>query len=80
MNIYHLSQSRVSGYDTYSDCVVVSECEETARNILPSETASVRFDFGGDWCEPQFVEVEYIGIASDDLEEGTVICASFHAG
>lgn len=35
MNLYRLSQSVVSGWDTYSDCVVAAANEDEARRIHP---------------------------------------------
>lgn len=32
------------------------------------------------WPSPNDVIATYIGIAAENLESGTVICASFHAG
>lgn len=34
--LYHLEQDEKSGWDTYSDCVVVASSEEVARNFSPS--------------------------------------------
>lgn len=42
MNLYHLTQEAVEGYDTYSDCVVAAEAETLARHVHPSE--NVRWD------------------------------------
>ena len=33
----------------------------------------------GSWVKKEYVKVEYIGVAKEDLEKG-VICASYHAG
>jgi hypothetical protein len=33
-----------------------------------------------EWPEPDKVTVEYLGEAAGHLENGTVVCASFHAG
>lgn len=35
MNLYHISQTQVSGWDTYSDAVVVAESPEQAARIHP---------------------------------------------
>ena len=80
MNIYKLSQDENTGYDTYDTVVVVAETEVDACLILPS---------GCEWSDgrcspwatsPSNVEVEFIGVASSDLETGQIICESFNAG
>ena len=76
MKIFLLSQSVHTSYDTYDSCVVVSENEDKARCIFPSEYADTQWD----WAKPEDVTVTYIGEAKDGLTEGTVICASFNAG
>ena len=35
MNIYHLSQDKNRGYDTYSDMVVIADDEEQAKRLHP---------------------------------------------
>lgn len=37
------------------------------------------YDYGA-WVKPSEVTATLIGVASDNLRAGTVICASFHAG
>ncbi len=84
MNIYHLTAD-ASGYDTYSDCVVVALDEDAARKTHPSG-----YDTEGEWWNRDLcydpwctslgaVEVELIGTAVPGTEAG-VICSSFHAG
>jgi len=36
MKIYKLSQNINTGYDTYSDCIVIAENEEEAKRTHPS--------------------------------------------
>lgn len=82
MKLYHLSQNKVRGYDTFSDMVVCAESEDEARLIHPAEWRENPWEkeLYGVWCEsPDQVEVKYLGEAAEDLEKG-VICASFHAG
>ena len=88
MKLYHLTQETVTGYDTYSDCVVVAPSREAAQQIHPNFSKSKLADaiklnhpwiyFA--WPQPDQVTVTYIGEAATHLIEGTVICASFHAG
>ena len=36
MNLYHIKQTTVKGYDTYSDAVVCAESKEEAKTIHPN--------------------------------------------
>jgi hypothetical protein len=63
MNLYHLSQSEVS------DCVVVSESEDKARQILSD-------NFFCSWSE--LIIIKLIGIASNHYNEGDIIFAYFY--
>lgn len=77
MFIYKISQTVVTGYDTYSDAVVAAENEELARKTHPSKWGVV---WHGDWCEDTAdVKVELLGTAEPSIKAG-VIVASFHAG
>jgi len=84
--IYLISQSENNDYDTYDSAVVVAPDEETAKMINPSRVGRIfmtQEDWDRDyssWCSSlDKVEVEYIGIASEDQKVG-VICHSFNAG
>jgi hypothetical protein len=86
MNLYHVSQSAVRGYDTYSDFVCAAPDEELARNTFPSVLTYEPIDWSEDepghgyWANrPQDVRVVLIGIADESVSIG-VICSSFHAG
>jgi hypothetical protein len=80
MNLYKISQTENTGYDTYSDAVVAAENDEEARNIHPSKL------FDGDWknmsrscgwcSNPDKVTVEFIGVAQSLIKKG-IICSSF---
>lgn len=85
--LWLISQTDNTGYDTYSDAVVVAEDAKAASWIHPSYgddgewIAEMRKDRRfGTWTLPENVTVEEIGIASESLKLGTVVCASFHAG
>jgi hypothetical protein len=79
MNIYKLSQTQNDGWDTYSDCVVISESENAARMINPN-IRGWDDDWSGKWCSsPDYVTVEYLGVAKEGSVEG-IVCASYHAG
>lgn len=76
--LYRISQSVVSGYDTYDSAVVCAANEDEARSIHPGG-----FDVSwgsGSWpLNTNKVKVDLIGLAFDHVEPG-VICASFNAG
>lgn len=80
MNLYHISQSVNTGYDTYSDAVVAAEHAHLAQLIHPSGDGwPSRPRFHNEWCEPSEVKAVLIGVAVEGTQEG-VICASYHAG
>ena len=49
MNLYHISQDAVSGYDTYSDAVVAAESEQDAKNIHPDGARTLKEKADEDW-------------------------------
>lgn len=82
MNLYHISQSVNTGYDTYSDAVVAAETENEARFTHPSEYKNPwdgEPEYYDCWCAADKVNVRLIGVAADYIKPG-IICASFHAG
>jgi len=82
MKLYKLSQNENSGYDTYDSAVVAAESENDARMIHPGpwhEDWDGREENCGDWCDTEFVKVDYLGEAKEDTISG-VIVASFNAG
>lgn len=79
MKFWLLSQSRLTGYDTYDSVVVAAETEEAARATPPDaycQPSDGRFSC---WPSPEHVVVEFLGEAPYGREAG-VICASFNAG
>lgn len=46
------------------------------KDNVPSEPT----EYQDDWALPSQVKVKFIGIASADIAEGSIICASFNAG
>jgi len=85
MNLYKISQTEQTGYDTFDSAVVIARDEDDARNISPSMTEE--WD-RSTWCSsPKKVTVELLGKASpelianwEDKLQDPVICASFNAG
>lgn len=91
MNIYLLSQSKNTGYDTWDSCVVIAKDEEEARMTHPyykffnddpydeyNNWDGINGNYGG-WCNAKYVAVELIGTAVDGMER-QVVCSSFNAG
>lgn len=79
MNLYLLSQSDNTGYDTFDSCIVAAKTEDIARNIHPNLSLGWG-SRGTDWARrPEKVKVELIGKAIKGTESG-VILASFNAG
>ena len=91
MNIYRLSQSKNTGYDTWDSCVVIAKDEEEARMTHPyyryftddpndeyNNWNGIDRSYGG-WCDAKYVSVELIGTAADGMER-QVVCSSFNAG
>lgn len=81
MNLYLISQSQWTGYDTFDSAVVCAESEDQARDMHPGGGASVSARLrDGDWASsPEHVSVRFLGVASPDLQQ-CVVCASFNAG
>ena len=77
MNLYLISQTENSNYDTFDSAVVAAPDEAAARSINPGGPAR-----WGDrcWCaSPEAVTVRWIGVAADGIEP-KVLLASFNAG
>lgn len=83
MNIYLLSQTENSDYDTFDSCVVCAEDENDAKSIMPSFGKGKPFEPSnpyGTWAHSiESVHCKYIGEAAEGIERGT-ICESFNAG
>lgn len=91
MNIYLLSQSDNTSYDTYDSCVVIAKSVEDAKLIHPSALQSEdslyldgtwarKNPYTGTWAfSLDAVVVELVGKALPSSKRG-VVCASFNAG
>lgn len=94
MNLYKISQDINNGYDTFDSAVVVAESALSASRIHPQYYGSWQKnktleefwadESGCNWTSwvksPADVKVDYLGIAEDSLEAGTIIVSSFNAG
>lgn len=87
MNLYLISQSVNTDYDTYDAAIVAAPDAATARRLDPANGELIPDDREGArnwhgtyaWCKPEKVSVELIGKARPGTKQG-VILASFNAG
>lgn len=79
LKLFRISQTVNKDYDTYDLAVVVAENEDDARRIHPDGRGLKWVDVG-DWCSPEHVAVEFVGIPDELFKAGDVVCASFNAG
>jgi hypothetical protein len=82
MKLWLLEQSECRGYDTYSDCVVVADTEELAKDMHPCQSYPKFLsekNFYCDWAlEASDITATLLGDAIDPTRR--VVCSSFHAG
>lgn len=84
MNLYLISQTENSDYDTYDAMVVAAPSELTARNINPTTSEAMTEEGWGhtnsSWCSSiSQVKAKYLGHAKKGTKPG-IILASFNAG
>lgn len=80
MNIYLVTQTEETGYDTYDAFVCAAESEESARDLHPGGDSAYWRGSSGIWCSsPNEATAELIGIADEGTPKG-IILASFNAG
>jgi hypothetical protein len=86
MNIYKISQTENTGYDTYDSAIVAAKNEDLARLIYPGnknyfDESVDDFEYETtDWCSsPDKVIVELIGKATKSIKSGVVL-SSYNAG
>ncbi len=84
MNLYLLTQTTNTGYDTFDSCVVQAESKDKARLIHPSgqpprDESNLEYYRSG-WVKPNLVTVTYLGQATPSLNLPIIICSSFNAG
>jgi hypothetical protein len=81
MQLYLLSQTENTGYDTYDSCVVAADNEKEAKTMHPNGYDVIPFkdDYFSWTNDPDNVDCMKIGTATKEMKRG-VICASYHAG
>ena len=96
MNIYLLSQSKNTGYDTWDSCVVIAKDEEEARMTHPyyryftddpndeyNNWNGIDRSYGG-WCDGGWCDAKYVSVeligTAANGMERQVVCSSFNAG
>ncbi len=96
MKLWQVTRTCRGGWDTYSRFVVAAATAQQARRVYPSDyarwdKASRRFAYSdgrpseedgfGAWLDAiDTLTVTEIGSAVEGMEQGTVLCSSFHAG
>jgi hypothetical protein len=75
------------GYDSYSEFMIVAECEEEARNMHPGcempFNSMGEYDIRSDWIQIDKIDqliVEEIGLANKDHQDTEILTKSYHAG
>jgi hypothetical protein len=80
MNIYLLTQTQNTGYDTYDSVVVIAPSEEEAKTIHPEGQQQWGNDYISSWCQsPSDVTAKLVGTALPNASQG-IILSSFNAG
>jgi len=87
MNLYLLTQTVNTGWDTYDSCVVAAETEVDAKYIHPSDYKNdpdenwweEESNWYDDWASPNKITITLIGLAVEGTNQG-IICSSFNAG
>ena len=73
MNLYLLTQTAVTGYDTYDSAVVCAPSAKAAREIRIGSKES--------WPDnPEKVYAKYLGKAGKYCRNPDILCSSFNAG
>jgi len=87
MNLYLLTQTDTTGYDTYDSCVVHCKNEDVAREMCPGTKDGVWPDMyrkkskrSYGWVNPPNVTVTFLGVSAYQTNSNSVICSSFNAG
>ena len=82
LNIYLVSQTECTGWDTYDSFVVAEESEEAAKEWYPDGELLTDMECCSDtWPETsENVTATLIGKCHDRQKKGRVFCASFNAG
>ncbi len=85
MNIYKLTNTGPTpNYDYFCGCIVVAESDLQARLIHPTGVMypdgwGNSLDAEGDWApNPEFVNVELIGVAIEGRQPGVVLTDFFN--
>ena len=78
MKIYHVWQNSVTGFDTFSDAVIIAEGINRAKRISIEELCNIN-SLNSRWpSDIDVIHAKEIGV-SKELKERIVV-SSFHAG
>ncbi len=75
MQLWLVTQSIRSSYETFDSAVVAAETEAAAREVPVGDTGDE-----GSWASPEHVTATLIGCAVEGTKAGAIICASYNAG
>lgn len=79
--LFLLTTTQKIDYDMYDSCVVVAKDADSARLITPDGKLFNVNEYHHSWATSfDQIVATLIGVATDDLKEGTVVIASFNAG
>lgn len=79
MNLYLLTQTKNTGYDTYDSIVVAAKNSTDAARTSPDSSGDLYVPSQGSWALPEHVTATLLGTARRGTKAG-VILASFNAG
>jgi len=78
--LYLISQSENVNRGSYDSAVVCASTAENASKVHPHSI--IDWDGKTDkykvWCDKEYVTVEFIGIAGDNVKENSVVCSSYN--
>lgn len=79
LNLYKIDKPGNIEYDQYDSAIVAASSALEAKHIHPNGMCSNWDTYTDSWCEPDDVEVFFIGKAKQGIKKGVVL-ASFNAG
>jgi hypothetical protein len=88
--LWHLCRTDAWGYDTFCEMVVAAYDEESAKQIHPTGrlnwngsnwvSEGGKQEFTPTWVNPDSIDIECIGLASNNLLNKQIIITDFNAG
>ena len=79
-NLYHITDPKGGGWETYDSMIVVAESAMEAREMNPESNEDFPEQIDNNWYDnKKNLIIVFIGVATPDLNKGVVI-TSFNAG